>query len=220
MTVARSKKETLPPLAQRLCSKEGARRLVWFGLSVLIAPMLLAGLGALVFLDELKDAHQSGTEVWGLPVVAIGERGPMNIFGWEAAVGDEPRGWISIGRRPVGLVAIGFQPTGVIAIGNYSVGVVAIGHLAIGVLPIGFTVVGLASLGFASVGWLSFGMGCVGWHACGQCSLGAHAYGYRAYGVYRASSYVVQKPTRARLPPAPPLEKLLFARWRASQAGS
>lgn len=192
--------QSLPPLARRL-SDDGYRACGW----LLALPVALGVVGTAVWIAAAEGLFATTGEVLGWPLVAIGERGPANIFGWEAAVGEEPRGWISIGRRPVGFFAFGFQPTGVIAIGNIPVGVVAIGHLAIGVLPIGITAVGLASCGVGSVGWLSFGVGSAGRYAYGQLSLGAYAWGHRAYGVYLASGFAVQGKSA-------PLEKLLFGK--------
>ena len=199
--------QSLPCLARRL-SDDGARACRW----MLVLAIALGVVGAAVWIAVAEGLFASTEEVLGWPLVAIGERGPANIAGWEAAAGEEPRGWISIGRRPVGFFAFGFQPTGVIAIGNIPVGVVAIGHLAVGVLPIGITAVGLASLGVASGGWLSFGVGSVGRYAYGSplggVSLGAYAWGQKAYGVYLAHSHGAQKPA--------PVEKLLFAGGTAS----
>ena len=196
--------QSQPPLARRL-SDDGARACLW----LLALPVALGVVGAAVWIAVAEGFFASTEEVLGWPLVAIGERGPANILGWEAAAGEEPRGWISIGRRPVGFFAFGFQPTGVIAIGNIPVGVVAIGHLAIGVLPIGITAVGLASLGVASGGWLSFGVACAGRYAYGSpfgsVSLGAYAWGHRAYGVYLASGFAVQGKSA-------PLEQLLFGK--------
>lgn len=217
MTVARTDKEALSPLAQRLCSEEGTRRLLRrLILGVLIAvlgPMLIAVVGALVFLDEIKDAHQSGTEVWGLPIVATGE---------------EPRGWVSIGPRAVGVVAIGELPIGVFAIGDVAIGVVAIGAVGIGVVSVGLVVLGLwplgiVAMGFASVGGvamgrLAFGGVVTGWYAYGGVSLGAYAWGLVASGFFRAESRTIPTPA----PPAPPTERelLLFPNWRRPRPAS
>lgn len=211
MTVARTDKETLPPLAQRLCSNKGIRRLLWpLGLCVLIAvlgPTLIAGVGALVFLDDLKDAHQSATEVWGLPVVAIGEA---------------PRGWISIGREPVGVVAIGgyavgvfasgIVAIGVVAIGTIGIGVVSIGTLALGLLSLGAVAMGFASGGAVALGRLAFGACAVGWYAAGGVAAGAYAWGQWVWGFFRAEGWTFPNP--------PPRERLLFPNWRRPRPAS
>ena len=212
MTVARHAEETLPPLAQRLRSDEGARRLARrLGLGLLIValgPLLVAGVGALVFFDELKEAHQGGTEVWGLPMVAIGE---------------EPKGWISIGERPVGVVAIGAgRAVGVLAIAPVAVGVVAFGTVGLGVVSVGTLAVGLWSLGIAAIGFASVGLVAlgrlasgvlgVGWYAFGAVAVGAYAWGTMARGFFRAESRTM--PT-AR---PPPKERLLFPSWQPRPA--
>ena len=226
MTVARIDKEALPPLAQRLCSNEGIRRLALrFSLAVLmgvLAPVSIAGAGALVYFDELKDG-QIGTEFWGFPVVAIGE---------------EPRGWISIGRRPVGVVAIGDKhAVGVLAIAPVAIGLVAIGAMGIGVVSIGAMVIGAVSIGAMALGvWslgaisiglvsvgalatgrLAFGALTVGWYACGDIAVGAYAWGTLACGFYRAESWP-NSPAADRWRTAVGLpasrEWLLFPNWR------
>ena len=226
VTVARTDNETLPPLAQRLCSQKetsGLARRFSSAVSIgTLVPLLITWVGALVFLDELKDA-QIGTEVWGLPVVAIGE---------------EPRGWISIGRRPVGVVAIsgeravgvvaisGGCAVGVLAIAPLAIGVVAIGAMGIGVVSLGAIALGLWSLGAFSMGWISFGalgMGRLafggltfGWYSCGDIvAVGAYAWGMAACGFYRAESWATRSLPWSRLSThPPPWEWLLFPNWR------
>ena len=200
MTVARHDTHgSLPPLARHL-SNHGHRTLCWMG----VVGVVLAVAGAAVAIAAAEGLVAG--EVLGWPLVAIGERGPVNFFGWEAPVGDEPRGWVAIGRRPVGFFAFGYQPTGVIAVGNFPVGVLSLGWVAVGIVPFGISALGLVSVGIASGGWLSFGLGCVGWYAYGNSPLGAYAWGEeRAYGVYLASGTQGRSAT---------LEKLLFAKRR------
>ena len=208
MTVARTDWESLPPLAQRLCRHGDLRGLIWrfawVSMVAALAPLLIAGVGALIFLDELKEAHQGGTDVWGLPVVAIGE---------------EPRGWISIGKRPVGVVAIGTGAMGVVAVGTMAIGVVAIGTIGIGIVSVGSLAVGLLSwgavaIGFVSggafsLGWFAFGACVAGWYAYGAYAVGAYAWGAAAWGLFRAETPAVKAPRR-------PVQKeaLLFPNWR------
>ena len=215
MTIVRNEQEALPPLARRLGSEEGVRlilrRLLWVYL-IALAPMLVLGVGHFAFFDEIEDAYLSGTEVWGWPVVAIGE---------------DARGWISIGRRAVGAVAIGrnlalgviaISPT--VAIGLVSVspllclGVVSFGFLAIGIWSLGIVTLGLASQGIFSIARLAFGRFAVGWYAVGDVAVAAYAWGRSARGFFRAESRI---PTPQREPPSG--ERLLFPNWQKKGGG-
>ena len=213
MTIARDRHKKLPPLAQAMNSDEGFRRLqwrvVWVSVVASLAPCLVLGGCALVFLDELKEAYFEGAELWGWRVVAIGE---------------EARGWISIGDKAVGVVAIGQRAVGVLAIGGIAIGLVAIGLMGMGVVAIGLLAVGLGSVGTFSLGWFSIGsvaMGrlawgavCVGWYAWGAVAVGAYAWGaMTCWGFFRAES-------RDFMPRRPPeRERLLFPHWRPKPPG-
>ena len=210
MTIARNEQETLPPLARRWSSTDGMpSALNWrFPRACLIAalaPVFVVGLGAVAFWGELSDAYAAGAEAWGWPVVAVGEA---------------PRGWISMGVEPVGFVAMGSEPVGVIAIGDVAIGVVAIGGVGVGAVSISVLSLGLWSLGVVSLGWVSSGvlsagriaLGVVaaGWYACGKQAIGVYAWGlYSAWGFKRAES-----PIAPFLPAPPPaVERLLFPNW-------
>ena len=217
MTIARHDEQTLPPLARRLCSEEGARglyrRIFWVCLIATLAPSLILGAGALAFYDEIVEAYLNGTEIWEWPVVAIGE---------------EAKGWISIGRRPVGVVAIGWpSAVGVFACGGVvAVGVVAVGPVGIGLVSVGFgLVIGVFSVGWVTLAWfshgfvtagrLAFGAVAVAWYAVANVAIGAYAWGISARGFYRAESRIVMPP---RIPVGS--ERLLFPSWRPPQSDS
>ena len=216
MTIARHDEQTMPPLARRLCTEEGARglyqRILWVCLIATLAPSLVLGAGLLAFFHEIGEAYLNGTEIWGWPVVAIGE---------------EARGWISIGRRPVGVVAIGSVAVGVFAVGPVAVGVVSAGVLAIGLVSVGpVLVIGVFSVGIVTLAWFSHGLiaagrlawggiVAVGWYAVANVAIGAYAWGISARGFYRAESRIV-------MPPRPPVgsERLLFPNRRPPQSDS
>ena len=215
MTTVRHADKTLPPLAQAMSSDERFRRLfrwvVWASVITSLAPWLVLGGVALVFLDELKAAYFEGAELWGWRVVAIGEGA---------------RGWISIGDKAVGVVAIGPRAFGVFAAGGIAIGLVACGALGIGVVAIGALTVGLWSDGCISLGWISFGAVALGWLAFGSVGVGWYAWGAVAVGAYArgaaASRGVFWADSRDFMPPRRPpaeRERLLFPHWRPKPSG-
>lgn len=223
MTIVRNEQEPLPRPAQLWASMPSTdgmarflgRRFTMVCLIAALVPVIVVAIGVGAFSVEIGHAYLAGAEVWGLPVIAIG---------------DAPRGWISIGYDSVGVVAIGLKAVGVIAIGNVAIGVVAIGPVAsVGVVSVSVLSVGLRSLGVVSLGWVSngvfsvgrFALGIipVGWYACGGHAIGVYAWGvHAAWGFKRAQGI-------APLPPPPPpqplprgTEKLLFRGGKSGPA--
>ena len=212
VAIARHDEKTLPPLVQRLCNDEVRRRLFmrtfWMCAIPTLAPMLVLGVGALLFFDALMDAHSSGAQLWGWPIVAMGEGA---------------RGWIAMGDQAVGVVAIGPRVLGVVALGTMAIGVFSCGSLGIGVFSLGAVGVGLWAFGAIALGWVAsgaFALGrlaagafAVGWYAVGAHAVGAYAWGEAASrGFFRAES-------REAIPPPRPVaerEQLLFPNWRRS----
>lgn len=214
MAIARHDEKTLPPLVQRLRNDEAIRRLVtrtfWVCLVPTLAPMLVLGVGALLFFDALRDAYSSGAQLWGQPIVAIGEGA---------------RGWIAMGDQAVGVVAIGPRALGVVALGTMAIGVLSCGTLGIGVFSVGAVALGLWTCGAVALGWVASGaiaLGrlavasfAVGWYAVGAHAVGTYAWGAAtSRGFFRAESRDFTPPPR----PLAERERLLFPNWRRSNS--